>query len=113
MLYLLLSSGSVFQDYHFFKGEDKLAHWMLFFIWTSTLDYWLLLSGMSFKFLNAKLFVIGCAFAAMTEVIQHFIPHRTMDLSDFVADALGVTLALLLISILKKPLIHIGFKLDK
>lgn len=113
MLYLLLSSGSVFQDYHFFKGEDKLAHWMLFFIWTFTLDYLLLLSGMTFKLWNAKLFVIGCVFAAMTEVIQHFIPHRTMDLSDFVADALGVTLALLLISILKKPLIRIGFKLDK
>lgn len=113
MLYLLLSSGSVFQDYHFFKGEDKVAHWLLFFIWIFTLDYWLLLSRKNFRFLNAKLFLVGCAFAALTEVIQHFIPHRTMDLSDFIADALGVTLALLLISILKKPLIRIGFKLDK
>ena len=39
-------------------------------------------------------FLLAAAFAAFTEVQQHFIPSRSMELGDFLADAVGAALGL-------------------
>jgi VanZ family protein len=114
MLYLLLFPGSVFKDFHFFEGEDKLAHFILFFVWTFSLNYLQLLKNKQSNLKGVtQILILGISFAALTEILQHFIPNRSMDLLDFLADTFGVLLALSLVTLLKNELIRIGYKLDK
>ena len=37
-------------------------------------------------------FLAGELFALMTETVQYFLPTRSMELSDFLADSIGITL---------------------
>ncbi len=49
-------------------------------------------------------FVIGVILAGLTEIIQGFSPYRSMELGDFIADCLGMTLSCLLLLILRKKI---------
>lgn len=71
-------------------GIDKLVHAALFAVqgalaaWALRRDgrpWWPALAGV-------------VLFAAFTELEQHFIPTRSMELADFVADAIGTVIGL-------------------
>ena len=50
------------------------------------------------------LIIIGILFAIITEVIQHFLPYRTFNINDLIANTLGVLLGFLPILLIKNNL---------
>ena len=72
---------------------DKLMHGLLYGVMTLLLNY-----GLNFK--SKKIFgfnmqmgaIIVLTFAGLEEITQHWLPSRTCDIFDFVADTVGVVL---------------------
>ena len=79
---------------------DKLAHMLMFFIWT-------ILYGLSLRFFQKGtpslllITVTSAAFGLMIEVLQYIIPAgRQAELFDFIADFIGTLLAVFLLKML-------------
>jgi len=70
---------------------DKLAHFFMFFILTI-----LLLTISIQKYKKIFVFLIALIIAAITEIIQIPIPYRSFSWLDLVADAIGITVAMLI-----------------
>ena len=72
---------------------DKLMHGLLYGVMALLLNY-----GLNFK--SKKIFgfnmqigaIIVLTFAGLEEITQYWLPSRTCDVFDFVADTVGVTL---------------------
>lgn len=76
-----------FDDWRFAIPADKIVHFTMF------LPFPVLLFHSMEKHRNWHLIlviVVGCALAAATELIQALIPYRAADLTDFLADSLGL-----------------------
>lgn len=75
---------------------DKFSHLIIFFVLGSC---YINTASQGFKVLNLTRFLGGSAaalaFAVGIEILQHFIPWRSAELSDLIADFIGVFLALL------------------
>lgn len=77
---------------------DKLLHGLLYGIMALLLNY-----GLNFK--SKKIFgfnlqigaMIVLTFAGLEEITQYWLPSRTCDFFDFVADTIGVTLFSLIV----------------
>jgi VanZ family protein len=71
--------------------KDKLAHFVEYFVLGL-----LLFGGIGSTFSRSKiatflfLFAVGVSVAALDELLQSYVPERTMDVYDWVADAGGV-----------------------
>ena len=81
---------------------DKVVHFLMFFPFP--ILAWLALgrrpSGpWPALGLTLLLFLIGCALAACTEIVQQFLPWRPADPRDFSADALALALSALIVFI--------------
>lgn len=106
--YLLFKPGLGFEQAVFFAGEDKVAHlilfWNLTFLWglnfstTFLLDKWIVIKMIT---------VFGLIFAGLSEWIQDYIPHRGMDLADFIFDAIGIIFGIILFFFVEKRLNHV------
>ena len=78
-------------------GLDKVAHITMFAV-LAGLWAWASAS-------TRRLFwpaVGAVAFGALTEWQQHFVPTRSMELGDFLADSSGVALALVLFAVMAR-----------
>ena len=71
-------------------GSDKLIHFAAFFVLAclAVLSAW---KGNVVQYISA---LLSCA--ALTEIVQHFIPGRHFSVLDWVADALGIIFAVIL-----------------
>ena len=79
-----------------YPGEDKVIHALFFGI----LALWLLRAlaggqGMSAGRAAAFAFAFASLYGAMDEVHQHFVPPRTMDAVDWLADTFGAAVVFL------------------
>ncbi|MGL1887205.1 MAG: VanZ family protein [Reichenbachiella sp.] len=97
ILFLLLRSGGgepswLDQIPHF----DKVAHFSVFAIWMGLM----LLS--EFKVNIYIPFILLFSFAFLTEVLQAYVPGRSMDVLDALVDVLGGLAAFILLKTLKK-----------
>lgn len=76
---------------------DKVVHFGMFacitacFVW----EYYRANNKLAKTYLTALYFII---FAAVTEVMQYFVPGRSCDIKDLIADALGIVIAVVLIN---------------
>ena len=71
-------------------GWDKLFHFSGFFVLAAMLALgWQRISWMQW-------FTSLLLYAALTEVLQHFIPGRSFSIMDWLADGLGIVAGLLL-----------------
>lgn len=74
-----------------FPLKDKLAHFAEYFVLGI-----LLFGGIGWTVSRSKaatflfLFAVGVSVAALDELLQSYIPERTMDIYDWIADAAGV-----------------------
>ena len=69
-----------------FAYQDKVGHALAFFLLTMLLD-------LSRWFDKKSLQVLLLAtYGVVIEAVQYFIPHRSTEFADFVADALGIFL---------------------
>ncbi len=66
--------------------SDKLKHAFAFFIF-------FLLYSLFFNLNKKKIFLIGFIFGIFIEFIQYFIPYRSCDMKDVIADATGLLIA--------------------
>lgn len=76
-----------FKDWKFAIPADKVVHFTMF------LPFPVLLFYSIKKHRNWHLIlvtVVGCGLAALTELIQALIPYRAADITDFLADSLGL-----------------------
>lgn len=74
-----------------FDGQDKVVH-ALFFAVLAAAHAWFFrayAAGKVEKRPVLRAFLTASAVGALLEVVQAFLPHRSAELLDFVADALG------------------------
>ncbi len=110
MAYLLLIPGSDMPQVKFFEWQDKVAHFSLFCGWCFLLVLFL---EKPHKVTFTIVLIIGLFMAGFTEWLQLYIPHRSADLLDFVADIIGVLVGLGLGFFIKKELFSMEKKFDK
>ena len=77
---------------------DKLIHFSGFFL----LGGLAMLAG--WKTSVYKILLALIAYAALTEILQHFIPGRSFSVLDWVADSMGVVIAVLISSVVLKQI---------
>ena len=77
-----------------FEFQDKLYHFIEYGIFSILLFFSLLNSSRDFfrKYVLVISIFIGASYAIIDEIHQRFIPGRSADILDFVADFLGVAL---------------------
>ena len=83
---------------------DKLAHFLIYFGFAFLLGTAMMLTFPQWRTIPLWVLAIGFSYGAVDEVLQPFV-RRTADLEDWVADALGVWLAVLILWILQRTLI--------
>tara|TARA_B100001121_G_scaffold151103_1_gene132172 strand:+ start:449 stop:820 length:372 start_codon:yes stop_codon:yes gene_type:complete len=81
-------------------GLDKLLHCMAYF--TLAISWILALSKNKISYLKSKTFVFSMLFALSDEFHQTFVPTRSFEVLDLVADLVGIFLALLLLYIIPR-----------
>ena len=93
------------EGWELFEGQDKVAHFVLFSTWT-----FLVMVGFAryFKKVILTVAILSLLFAGSTEAIQYFLPGRSADWMDLVADLIGSVFAVFVALILKKELIRVG-----
>ncbi len=88
-------------------GSDKLYHLMAF-SGLAFLLAWALPVKSRLRHLNTVL-IIAVLYAGLDEFTQQFIPGRTGDIRDWMADVLGVCLGLLAYSLLRAALTRVSW----
>ena len=89
LAYLHLIPSAIFV----FPHTDKVMHFLLFGAVTFFAELWL----RDRRFLRVPLSIaIPATLAGIEEGLQHFSPHRTMDIGDLLCDLAGMSLAFLL-----------------
>ncbi len=77
---------------------DKLYHMASFAVLTG-------LAIVAWRYMSEKnIAILLISYAALTEILQHFIPGRSFSIGDWLADSLGVVLATLVTVYLLKRL---------
>lgn len=76
-------------SYHFFEGEDKVVHFIMYFglMALLTLSFRLEKNFLK-KFVTILIF--GIVLAVMTEIIQSYIPGRDASWGDLIANLIGL-----------------------
>jgi len=73
---------------------DYLLHCIIFIPWVIL---WSLYVPFSFTGIKVKLIMIGFVFALANEAIQYFLPYRTFNINDIIANELGVIFGFILV----------------
>lgn len=89
-------------NWHFAIPADKIVHFCMFaplpvLLFMCSADK----ANKTLAKISACL-IIGVITAGITEIIQGFSPYRSMELSDFLSDCLGMVLSCLLLMIFRK-----------
>ena len=87
-----------------FEINDKLLHLFAYFVFGLTINLGLKKNhpAISRARCFTLLLIIGGLYAASDEIHQHFIPGRTADIYDWVADILGVMLSYIIYILAEK-----------
>lgn len=109
VIFFLSSLQKPFYEINQFALEDKLAHLFVFFVFGVSL-----LLPFSHRILQGKVekkvilivIIIGLLYGAIDEIHQAFVPGRVCDAIDWIADALGIILAIFL----RVPILNLFFK---
>lgn len=86
-----------------FDAQDKLYHALGYFVFGVCLGmfYIGIRSASNVKRTRVLVFLTGALYAASDELHQYFVPGRQCDVFDWMADMLGVAIALLLFKYLQ------------
>ncbi len=105
VFYAILSPGSGIPDLPKFPGYDKLIHFGMFFglvfLWNRVWDTGYEKKGFWKKILINYL-VFGIILAIFTEYMQMYVPDRSFDRTDIIANALGGTIGTVMYVYLSK-----------
>jgi VanZ family protein len=85
------------------EGIDKVAHFGAYLVLGLCLAYG---NALGPRFPTFVPLLLGWLYGASDEFHQHFVPGRSVDFYDWVADALGITAGLLLFAYLHRYLAH-------
>jgi VanZ family protein len=83
---------------------DKLVHFLIYFLLAALLGSAMMLTFPQWRQIPLWVLVVGFAYGAIDELLQPFV-RREATLLDWVADALGVWAAVLLLWVLQRRLI--------
>ncbi|TAH25252.1 MAG: VanZ family protein [Cytophagales bacterium] len=104
ILILTLTPGKFIPkvDYWAFFSLDKYVHISIFFIQV----FLILWNARTLRVIDKKIYfisiLIGVSYGALIEVIQLFIPQRSFEWNDLLANTFGVFLACVLFYLLEK-----------
>lgn len=113
---LLLASISIFIASHqegvpfntsIFIFQDKVYHFIAYFIYGITIQIYLNSFNLKTKKYVLLTILIGSLFGASDEFHQYFIPYRTLEFFDWVADTFGVIASLSQRNVIKKAVNYI------
>ena len=74
-------------------GGDNVHHILAFVVF-------FILFYISFKIDYIYILINGMLFGALIESVQYFLPHRSCDLKDLVADLIGLIIGFLIVKII-------------
>lgn len=106
ILIFILSSipGNLFPNVDF-KLSDKVVHFLIYFVLAITFYISLKNQGSS-SFITRHSFFLSIIFTslygALDEFHQYFVPNRTCDFFDFIANSIGAVAAITIIFIILK-----------
>ena len=93
--------GSQLPDFHL---NDKIEHFSAFFILSVLLNLALIFQRKSyflFKYAALVTIIISLSYGAIDELHQIFIPGRSADIRDWLADSTGVILGVFVLNLVK------------
>jgi len=93
--------GNQLPDFHV---SDKIEHFSAFFILATLLNLTMIYQRKSlllFKYAALVTIIICLSYGAIDELHQMFIPGRTADFRDWLADSTGVMLGVLILNFVK------------
>mgnify|MGYP002393319121 CR=1 FL=1 len=93
--------GAPFDD-SLFAFQDKVLHFSAYFIYGVTIQLYLLRYRLYKHKYIIYTILIGSLFGISDEIHQYFIPNRSTDVFDWIADTMGVTASLSISVYLKK-----------
>ena len=94
LLVIPISSDLEMDKYIFGIRKDHYVHATMFLPFLGY--FWIAEKTQKSKINLLKFYGLGICFAAICESLHYFIPYRTFDLQDFVANATGLSLGLIL-----------------
>ncbi|MCL5991574.1 MAG: VanZ family protein [Bacteroidetes bacterium] len=94
-----------------FKWNDKLFHLLAYFAYGLSLIFFLFGNFENIRIKNAIIYILifGAIFGLSDEIHQSMIPGRDAEVFDWVADCLGITFSLALLSPLYKFISKLKF----
>ncbi|OGU12689.1 MAG: hypothetical protein A2X61_11700 [Ignavibacteria bacterium GWB2_35_12] len=94
-----------------FEWNDKLLHMLAYFVYGSSLIFFLLGNFENIRIKNAIIYILlfGAVFGVTDEIHQSLIPGRDAEIFDWLADCIGISLSLSLLSPLNKFVSKIKF----
>lgn len=99
-------------DEDIFIFQDKVLHFCAYFIYGITIQFYLhyfRLSKTKFIFFTI---LIGALFGMSDEFHQYFVPNRSTDIFDWLADVFGVMSSLSLLKLIEKAYFSILNKIE-
>lgn len=114
LVVLLFMPGSGKKVVYLVEWEDKIVHATLFAVWTCFL-YAIIVLAQNQQNQIINLIIIlaaGVVLGIGSEWLQGFIPRRSTDVNDFLADMLGTIVAISLVLSVKKQLILVDKKYE-
>ena len=87
---------------------DKAEHFIAYFFLAGLLGCSLMLSFPRVRGIPVGVLLVGFTYGAIDEILQEFVVGRSADWRDWIADALGVWLAVFLLWALRKWLRYRG-----
>lgn len=108
---LLLASITIFIASHqegvpfdtsIFIFQDKILHYCAYFIYGLTIQLYLSKYRLTNKKLILYTIIIGSIFGLSDEFHQYFIPNRSTEFFDWLADTLGVSSSIILKNQIRK-----------
>ncbi|MBI5326040.1 MAG: VanZ family protein [Ignavibacteriae bacterium] len=94
-----------------FQWNDKLLHMLAYFAYGLTLIFFLFGSFENLKIKNAIIYLLifGAIFGITDEIHQSLIPGRDAEVFDWIADCIGISLSLSLLTPLNKFITKLKF----
>lgn len=89
----------------FFINADKIAHFGVYFVLGVLISIAVISNSNKSNLIKIIIIsLIGIFFAISDEFHQYYVPNRTPDVFDFIADIIGIVFSLFLFSFIKKVL---------
>jgi VanZ family protein len=90
--------------------EDKIIHVIAYYVFGISLILFLIanINYSNFKIIVILTLIIGSLYAFSDELHQYYVPGRSPEILDWIADLLGIIIAVIFVNIFKSKLMRVN-----